>query len=119
MTSQGAAVVQMTICNRFIVSVAGLLPGSLKTAKAVHFTQSPIVSTKTTNSQTQDSLSASLNVVSHVPFVQGLSQKKDVSPVIVKHCKKKLKYVKDVSCVDQLSFVNHVTNIPAVSQIHL
>ena len=67
-----------------IVSVPGLLPGSLKTVKAGHFTQSPSGLRKTINSQTQDSLSASLNVVNHVRFMQGLSQKKYASPIIVK-----------------------------------
>ena len=51
------------------------------------------------NIQTQDS--ADLNVVNHVPIAKGLSQKKDVSPVVVNCCKEK-------------SFVKHVTNVPAV-----
>ena len=36
---------------------------------------------------------------------------KDVSPIIVTHCKKKVKYVKDVFCVDQLFFEKPVTNV--------
>ena len=70
--------------NQCVISpVQGLLPGSLNTVKHVQFTQSPNCAKKTLNSQTQDSLSVSLNVVGHVPFVKGRSQKKDVSPVIV------------------------------------
>ena len=94
-----------------IVSVPGLLPGSLQTVKHVPFTQSPSCVKKTLSTQTQDSLSANLNGVNHVRFVQGLSQKKDVSPIIVKHCKEKLIYVKNVFCVNQLSFVKPLTNV--------
>ena len=75
------------------ISVQGLLPGSSKTVKQVHFTQSPGCTRKTLNTQTQDSLSVRLNAVNHVHFVKGLSQKKNVSPVIVRNCKEKLKCV--------------------------
>ena len=94
-----------------IVSVPRLLPRSLQTVKHVPFFPSPSCVKKTVKTQTQDSLSANLNAVNHVHFVQGLSQKKDVSPVIVNHCKEKLKYVKNVCCVNQLSFVKPVTNV--------
>ena len=66
--------------------------------------------------ETQDSLSVSLNAVSHVNFVKGQSQKKDVSPVIVPNYKEKLKYVKGVSCVTQLSCVQPVTNVKNAAQ---
>ena len=68
--------------------------------------QSASVIKKPMNIPRQDSLSADLNVVNHVPIAKGLSQKKDASPFVVS-CKEKLKYVKDVSCVNQLSFVKH------------
>ena len=103
--------------NQCVISpVQGLLPGSLKTVKRVQFTQSPNCTRKTLNSQTQDSLSVSLNVVGHVPFVKGQSQKKDVSPVIVLTYKEKLKYVKNVYCVDPLSFASTVQNVKHVAQ---
>ena len=51
-----------------------------------------------------------------VLFAKGHSQKKDKSPVIINCHKTKLKYVKDVSCVDQLSFIRPVTNVPAVAR---
>ena len=103
--------------NQCVISpVQGLLPGSLKTVKHVQFTQSPNCTRKTLNSQTQDSLSVSLNVVGHVPFLKGLSQKKDVSPIILPTYKEKLKYVKNVSCVDPLSFASTVQNAKHVAQ---
>ena len=76
----------------------------------------PIFTRKTVNFQTQDSLSVSLTAVDHVLFVKGLSQKKDVSPVIVPTYKEKLKYVKNVSCVDPLSFASTVQNAKHVAQ---
>ena len=51
-------------------------------------------------------------VVNPVPTAPRLSQKKAASPGVsgcYKNCK--LKYVKDVFCVDQLSFVKPVTNV--------
>ena len=57
------------------------------------------------NTQTQ-TLNVELNFANLVPIAKGVSQKKDVSPVVVNCCnQRELKYVKDVSCVDQLSFV--------------
>ena len=78
--------------------------------KIFKFTQSPSCTRKTLNSQTQDSLSVSLNAVGHVLFVKRQSQKKDVSPVIVPTYKEKLKYVKNVFCVNPLSFASTVQN---------
>ena len=93
---------------------AGLLPGSKQTVNHCQLPQSPSVFRKAMVTQIQDSLIADLNVVNHVPIAKGLLQKKDGSPVVVNCCKEKLKYVKDISFVDQLSFVKHVTNVPAV-----
>ena len=51
-------------------------------------------------------------VVNPVLTAPGLSQKKDVSPGVSGCYQKcKLKYVKDVFCVNQLSFVKPVTNL--------
>ena len=52
-------------------------------------------------------------VVKVVHNAPGLSQKKEVSPGAAGCCQKeyKLKYVKGVSCVTQLSCVKHVTNV--------
>ena len=97
---------------------AGLLPGSKQTVNPYQLPQSPSVSTrKTMNVQTRDSLSTNLNVVNLVPIAKGLSQKKDLSPIVVANCfnQRELKYVKDVFCVDQLSFVKHVTNVQPVA----
>ena len=44
-------------------------------------------------------------------FVVGHPQKKRLSPIV-----NQVKSVKGVSCVDQLSFVQNVTNVPVVSQ---
>ena len=58
-------------------------------------------------------------VVNPALTAPGLSQKKDISPG-VSGCyqESKLKYVKDVFCVDQLSFVKPVTNVQhAVSNL--
>ena len=56
------------------------------------------------------------SVVNLAPTAEGHSQKKDVSPIVV-NCfqQKELKYMKDVSCVTQLSFVKPVTNVQAES----
>ena len=70
-----------------------------------------------TLTQTIDTLNAKLPVVHHVTTAPGQSQKKDLSPGPVncqyKECK--LKSVKSVSCVTQLSCVNPVTNVPNVA----
>ena len=47
-------------------------------------------------------------------LVAGQLQKRGLSPVIVQQAKP-LKYVKDVSCVDQLSFVQNVRKVPVVA----
>ena len=69
-----------------------------------------------TLTQTIDTLNVKLPV-HHVTTVPGQSQKKDLSPGPVncqyKECK--LKSVKSVSCVTQLSCVNPVTNVPNVA----
>ena len=67
-----------------------------------------------TFTQTIDTLNAKLPVVHDVTTAPGQSQKKDLSPGPVNcHCKEyKLKSVKSVSCVTQLSCVNPVTNVP-------
>ena len=55
-------------------------------------------------------------VVNPVLTAPGLSQKNDISPG-VSGCyqESKLKYVKNIFCVDQLSFVKPVTNVPTVA----
>ena len=98
--------------NQFVVSpVQGLLPGSLQTVKRVQFSQSPKCTNKTIDFQTRNSLSVNLNVVKHVLFVKGQSQKKDVSPVIVTPGQEKLKSVKNASFVTNLSCVQPVKNV--------
>ena len=71
---------------------------------------------KTMNIQTQ-TFNVDLNVAKLVPIAKGLSQKNDVNPIVINCCnhQRELKYVKDVSCVDQLSFVKHLTNVPTVT----
>ena len=54
-----------------------------------------------------------LLVANYVSFAGGQLQKKGLSLDIVKQ--KSLKYVKDVFCVDHLSFVQNVTNVPVVA----
>ena len=53
-------------------------------------------------------------VVSPVHFVKGYPQKKGANPV---NCQNytEIKYTKDVSCVDHLSSVNPVTDVPTVA----
>ena len=83
--------------------------------RTVNLAQSPeTLNVKTI--QTPRTLFVNCSVVNPVLFAQGLSQKEDVSPIIVKCHKTELKYVKDVSCVDQLSPVSPVTNVPTVAQ---
>ena len=53
-------------------------------------------------------------VVTHVPFVGGLLQKKGINPDIVH--RPEIKYVNDVPCVDHLSSVKNVTNVPIVAE---
>ena len=51
------------------------------------------------------------HVANHVLFAEGSSQKKDVMP----DHQMLIKSVKNVSCVDQLSSVHNVTNVPLVA----
>ena len=53
-------------------------------------------------------------VVNIVLFAKGYPQKKGVNPSYCYHCQR-IKYVKDVSCVDHLSCRNLVTNVPIVA----
>ena len=50
-------------------------------------------------------------IVSPVIFAKGYPQKKDVIPIYCYQCHR-IKYVKGVSCVDHLSSVSLVTNVP-------
>ena len=52
-----------------------------------------------------DTLSVNSCGVTQVPFAAGLPQKQIVTPDIVQH--PEIKYVKDVSCVGHLSFVQN------------
>ena len=76
--------------------------------------ETPSTTKKTVDIQTPQTLGVNLPVVNLARIAKGLSQKKDVSPVVVNCYQRELKYVKDVSCVNQLSFVKPVTNVPAV-----
>ena len=58
-------------------------------------------------------LSVNSCVVTHVPFVGGLPQKKGINPDIVH--RQEIKYVNDVSCVDHSSSVQ----MPQMSQLLL
>ena len=51
--------------------------------------------------------------VASVPFASGSPQKKGVNPVYCQSISE-INHVKDVSCVDHLSFVKIVTNVPTV-----
>ena len=79
--------------------------------------QTRLLARSNTLTQTIDTLNVKLPVVHHVTTAPGQSQKKDLSPGPVnchyKECK--LKSVKSVSCVTQLSCVNPVTNVPNVA----
>ena len=52
-------------------------------------------------------------VVNHAHFVSGLPQKKGVIPNYCHLCRE-IKHVKGISCVGQSSYVQNVTNVPAV-----
>ena len=67
------------------------------------------------DTQTLKSSNVNLNVVNLAPIAKRLSQKKDASPVVVNCFQRELKYVKDVYCVNELSFVKHVTNAPTLA----
>ena len=100
---RGSSPINDNYCVKILQT--GLLPGSkLPTPR------------KTMNSLTHVN-SLVVNPVLNAP---GLSQKKDTSPG-VSGCSQevKLKYVKDVFCVDQLSFVKPVTNSQLLPQICL
>ena len=56
-------------------------------------------------------------VVNPVQSVKGYPQKKGVNPVNCHYTE--IKHVKDASCVDHLSFVNFVTNVPTVAPVAL
>ena len=78
------------------VLMAGLLAGSLK---AMNF-------------QTPQTSFVNLSIVNLAHIAKGHSQNKDISPDVV-NCfqPKELKYVNNVSCVAQLSFVKPLTNV--------
>ena len=61
-------------------------------------------------SKTKTQLPVSYHVVSHVPFAGGSSQKKGIIP----ERQRSIKSVKGVSCVNHLSSVQNVTNVPLV-----
>ena len=61
-------------------------------------------------SKTRTQLPVSYHVVSHVPFAGGSPQKKGI---ILEH-QRSIKSVKGVSCVNHLSSVQNVTNVPLV-----
>ena len=61
-------------------------------------------------SKTRTQLPVCYHVVSHVPFAGGSPQKKGVIP----ECQRSIKSVKGVSCVNHLSSVQNVTNVPLV-----
>ena len=65
--------------------------------------------------QSCQTLNVHYSVADDVPFVAGLPKKERHKSFIVKH-RKKLKYLKSVSCVDQLSPVQNVTNVHTVAQ---
>ena len=65
-------------------------------------------------SKTRTQLTVSYHVASHVPFAGGSPQKKGVIP---EH-QISIKSVKGVSCVNQLSSVHNVTNVPLVVPNH-
>ena len=79
--------------------------------------QTQLLARSTVLTQTKDTLNVKLPVVPLVTTAPGQSQKKDLSPgpvnCLYKECK--LKSVKSVSCVTQLSCVNPVTNVPNVA----
>ena len=58
-------------------------------------------------------LNVSSPVASHILIARGLPQKRGVNPDIVQQ--KSLKYVKEVSSVDHLCFVQNVRNVPIVT----
>ena len=66
---------------------------------------------------TQLDLNVNYHVANAVHTAPGLSQRKDVSPGVADCYQKeyKLKYVKSVSCVTQLSCVKPVTNVQNVA----
>ena len=91
----------------------GLLDGSKRTLSVV---QSPPRSVKTLNIQTPQTQVANFSVVNPVLSASWPLQKKDASPGIAEcYQQRKLKYVKDVFCVDQLSFVKPVTSVQTVA----
>ena len=67
---------------------------------------------KQTFVDTYQTLNVNSVAASYVLIVGG-PQKKSLSPDVVQQ--KALKYVKDVSCVSDLSFVPNITNVPVVA----
>ena len=76
----------------------------------------PLLLTGSPTRKTMNTFNVKLNVVPSVHTAPGHSQKNEISPGAADcYCKKsKLKSVKSVSCVTQLSCVNPVTNAPNV-----
>ena len=103
------------INDNFCVNMlkAGLLAGSKQTVTCAFSQEAP---RRTIDIQMIRSLNVNCPVANLAHNAKGLSQKKDVNPIVVNcYHQRELKYVKDVSCVDQLSFVKSVTNVQAAA----
>ena len=87
-------------------SVTGHIKASVSSVVRGQFTSTG----KDCFSKTRPQLPVSYHVASHVPFAGGSPQKKGVSP----ERQRSIKSVKGVSCVNQLSSVHNVTNVPLV-----
>ena len=75
---------------------------------------SPVISGNKDLTSKSETVNLNSCVVNPVLFVKGYPQKKDVNPTYCYHCQR-IKCVKDVSCVDHLSSVILVTNVPTVA----
>ena len=67
-----------------------------------------------TDSKLLSVVNANSVVVNHAHIVQGQAQRKGISPAIVR-CQS-LKYVNNVSCVDQLCSLKLAPNVPNAAQ---
>ena len=91
---------------------ARLLAGSRGTVNCV---LSPETRRKTLDIQTPQTQVVNFSVVNLAHIAEGHLQKKDIRPVVVNCYQREVKYIKDVSCVAQLSFVKPVRNVRAVA----
>ena len=102
--------------NYCVKCVNGLNDCACVSGKVQSLNPSPVIAGNKDLTSKSETVNLHVNscVVNPVLFVKGYPQKNGVNPSYCYHYQR-IKCVKDVSCVDHLSSVNLVTNVPTVA----